>query len=78
MGPMLWDLDEQFPGSIGGIGGSAAVECGFLPFRFRRKKIGKWSDRPTDRPRPRVVRVHAEKGGRGEHSTAVEAQTCSF
>ena len=55
MGPMLWDLDEQFPGSIGGIGGSAAVECGFLPFRFRRKKIGKWSDRPTDRPTDRVL-----------------------
>ena len=64
-GPMLWDLDQQFPGSIGGS--QPASECGFPPFRFWRKKLESGpTDRPTDR-QPPCARI---KGGEREAQTS--------
>ena len=64
-GPMLWDLDQQFPGNIGGS--QSASECGFPPFRFWRKKLESGpTDRPTDR-QPPCARI---KGGEREAQTS--------
>ena len=72
-GPMLWDLDQQFPGSIGGS--QPASECGFPPFRFWRKKL---ESGPTDRPTAAVCTHKGRGEGGADRVLSVKVSNCSF